>query len=271
MKVSIFVPTYQDPIALELILEALEKQIYQDFEVIVAEDNDAIETVEMLKKFSDLSIQHVSQEDKGNRKATILNKALALAKGEYLIFIDGDTIPFTTFIESHVALAKLKTVLCGRRVNLGQQISQEVRTRQKSIFELEFNYLKHFNYLKKGATRHYEQGLRFKPNSFIQKLLMNNNKNVHIVGSNFSCFKEDMFLINGFDEDITGGSKDDVDLEWRFIMSGCELKSSKYCANLFHLEHNRASRVEEEAVAKVQMQKNRDAKQFICSNGIVKL
>lgn len=270
MKVSLFLPTYKDSVALALILEALQKQTYTDFEVIVAEDDNALETVELLKRFDDLMIKHISQEDIGNRKATIFNKALGLAKGEYLIFIDGDTIPFSTFIESHVELAEPKTVLCGRRVNLGEEASKVFREKQKSAYETEQNYLKYYNYLKKYGTRHYEQGVRFKPNSFIQKLLSDLNKNVHILGSNFSCFKEDMFSINGFDEDIIGGSRDDVDLEWRFIMSGCLLKSCKYCANMFHLNHSRASREEEEELAKVQMQKNRDEKRFVCSNGIIK-
>ena len=270
MKVSLLVPTYKDTVALELILEALEKQTYKDFEVIVAEDDNVIETVALLKKFDNLMIQHVFQEDRGNRKATILNKALGMATGEYLIFIDGDTIPFSTFIESHVALAEPKTVLCGRRVNLGAGVSKEIRAKIHDAYSIENSYFRNYSYLKKNATRHYEQGLRFKPNSFIQKYLTKTNKNVHILGSNFSCFKEDMFAINGFDEDIIGGSKDDVDLEWRFIESGCFLKSCKYCANIFHLNHSRASRVEEEEIAKEQMQKNRDEKRYVCSNGIVK-
>lgn len=271
MKVSLLIPTYKNPIALELILEALEYQTYKNFEIIIAEDDNDIETVEILKRFNNLTIQHIFQEDRGNRKATILNKALKLAMGDYFIFIDGDTIPFSNFIESHVALAHHKTVLCGRRVNLGEDVSFQLYKKRNSAKMIELNYLKNYNYLKKCGTRHYEQGLRFKPNFFIQKYLSNSNKNIHILGSNFSCFKEDIFAINGFDEDIIGGSKDDVDLEWRFIYSGCSLKSCKYCANLFHLYHDRISRIEEEKLAKVQMQKNRDEKQFVCSNGIIKL
>ncbi len=270
MRVSLLVPTYKDIVALELILESLEKQTYKNFEVIVAEDNNALETKSLLQKFKTLKIKHISHEDKGNRKATILNKALHLVDAEYLIFIDGDTIPFTTFIESHLLLSEPKTILCGRRVNLGEGVSTALREKRNSAYDIERHYLKNYNYLKKNGTRHYEQGLRFKPNSLMQKLLSRSNRNVHILGSNFSCFKEDMFAINGFDEDIIGGSKDDVDLEWRFIDSGCTLKSCKYCANMFHLNHGRASRLEEEKIAKVQMQKNRDEKRFVCSNGIIK-
>jgi glycosyltransferase involved in cell wall biosynthesis len=271
VKVSLLIPTYQDIEALELILDALGHQTYKNFEVIVAEDEVSSACKGLLKKFNSLDIKHVFHEDKGNRKATILNKALAEVSGEYLIFIDGDTIPFSTFIDSHVALSELKTVLCGRRVNLGETVSKEIREKKRTTNDIEKHYFKNYNYLKKNGTRHYEQGLHFKPNSWIQKLLSNSNKNVHILGSNFSCFREDFFYINGFDEDIIGGSKDDVDLEWRLEESGCILQSVKYCANLFHLHHNRVSRVDEEKIAKKQMLINRDAGRYICTNGIKKL
>ena len=271
MKISIFIPTYQDVEALELILEALVNQTYRNFEVIVAEDDESEACRVLLEKFSSLDIKHVSHKDEGNRKAIILNKALALVSGEYLVFIDGDTIPFSTFIESHVALSESKLVLCGRRVNLGEFVSKELREKKIFAYEIEKHYFKHYNYLKKNGTRHYEQGLRLKPNSWLYKQLSNANKNVHILGSNFSCFKEDFFYINGFDEDIIGGSKDDVDLEWRLIDSGCQMKSVKYCANLFHLYHDRASREEEEKIAKEQMRKNREDGRYIAKNGIKKL
>jgi len=271
MKVSLLIPTYQDLIALELILEALEYQTYKNFELIVAEDEQSVECKQLLKKFPNLEIKHVSHVDEGNRKAIILNKGLGIVTGEYLIFIDGDIIPFSTFIESHVALAEPKTVLCGRRVNLGEAISTELREKRNSAYNIEKHFFKNYNYLKKNGTRHYEQGLRANPDSWIQKMLTNSNKNVHILGSNFSCFTKDMFAINGFNEDIIGTSKDDVDLEWRFIDSGCQMKSCKYCANLFHLDHSRVSRIEEENIAKKQMKKNREDGRYIAKNGIKKL
>ena len=272
MRVSLFIPTYRDIRALELILDALKIQTHRDFEVIVAEDDSSVEVKEFLKNYSaDFSIKHFSHENQGNRKAVILNKALSKTEGKYLIFIDGDTIPYTTFIASHVALSASKTVLCGRRVNLGEAVSTKLRKKELSAFELEKHFLFKMRYLLKAKTRHYEQGIYLKPNGLLQKIVGKFNKNVHILGSNFSLFKEDMFAINGFDEDIVGGSKDDVDLEWRLVDNGCTLKSAKYCANLFHLHHSRASRVEDERYAKEQMHKNRQEKKFICSNGIEKL
>ena len=271
MFISVIVPVYKDLEALKLILDALNKQTYKNFEIVVAEDDDALETVEFLKAYkSEIKIQHYPQEDKNNRKAMILNKVMHHVLGEYIIFIDGDVIPYSTFVESHLKLSEPKTVLCGRRVNLGAKVSQELRDGTLDSYDLERRYLSFYSYLKDAKTRHYEQGLRFKPDSFFYKIVSKLNKNIHILGSNFSCFKEDIFAINGFDEDIVGGSKDDVDLEWRFVAGGCKLKSCKYSANLFHLDHSRSDRREEESRAKVMMQENQKNDKFIATNGIFK-
>ncbi|MBD3793843.1 MAG: glycosyltransferase [Campylobacterales bacterium] len=272
MKVSVIVPTYKDVNALELILNALREQTYKNFEVIIAEDDDSQEVKDFVSSYeSDYSVKHLTHEDVGNRKAIIMNRALSHAQGEYIVFIDGDTIPFCTFIESHVKLSQPHTVLCGRRVNLGAQVSDDLRSGVVSAKRLESRFFRSYFYITQGETRHYEQGIRLAPNSFLHRFLSSLNHNIHILGSNFSCFKDDIFAINGFDEDIVGGSKDDVDLEWRFMMSGCSLKSCKYCANLFHLHHKRASRKDEIAIANEQMRLNREKRKYICSNGIEKL
>ena len=271
MLVSVIVPTYKDTQALKLILDALQLQTYKNFEVIIAEDNDSDEVKSFLNNYScEFEIKHLFHEDNGNRKAVIMNKALLHVRGEYIIFIDGDTIPYTTFIESHVALSEPKTILCGRRVNLGDKVSSDLREGKISAYELEKKFLKYYSYIKNDNSRHYEQGLRLKPRSLLYTIISKLNKNVHILGSNFSCYKREIYAINGFDEDIIGGSKDDVDLEWRFVANGCQLKSCKYCANLFHLNHARNSRTQEIHIAAQQMDKNRLANKFVCDNGIEK-
>ncbi len=274
VKVSVIVPTYKDLVALKLILDSLDKQSYKEFDIIIAEDDDSAKTKEFLNKYKSMhKIYHFTQEDKGNRKAFILNKALKEIKSDYLIFIDGDTIAFKRFVESHVELAQKKYILCGRRVNLGKKISEDIRDDKIQVNEIESSYrsIKTFKYLTKNGTRHYEQGVSFSPNNFILKFFHYFDKNLHILGSNFSCFRDDLEYINGFDEDIEGGSRDDVDLEWRFLMSGCKLKSVKFCANLFHLYHDRSPREESYNIAQKQMKKNKLEKRYICKNGIKKL
>ncbi len=272
MKCSIIIPTYNDSVALELILDALTKQTYKNFEVVVAEDAQNKKTKDIIAKFTNkLDIKHLSQEDDGNRKAIIINKALPDTIGEYIIFIDGDVVPYSTFIESHIKLSKQKQILCGRRVNLGDRVSKDLREKSVSCIDLEKNYFKMYKYLNNDNIRHYEQGIYIKPNNWLYKIIQNKDKNIHILGSNFSCYREDIFAINGFDEDIVGVSKDDVDLEWRFKASGCTLISCKFSANLFHLNHSRSDRGDEIALANKQMEKNRLEGRYICKNGIKKL
>jgi glycosyltransferase involved in cell wall biosynthesis len=271
MTTTIIIPFYKDLEALELILQALKQQSYKSFEVVIAEDDDAKETKEFLDDYNlTLSIKHFTQKDDGNQKARILNKVLANIKSDYIIFIDGDTIPYTTFVQSHIELSQEKTVLYGRRVNLGDKVSNDLRNKKITPQEIEKSYIKKFYYLNDDNIRHYEQGIRLKPKSFLHNFITKRDKNTHIVGSNFSCFKKDLDYINGFDEDIVGGSKDDVDLEWRLVKSGCKLKSAKFCANLFHLNHSRASRIDDIKTANKQMEQNKKNNIFICKNGIRK-
>jgi glycosyltransferase involved in cell wall biosynthesis len=271
IRVSIIIPMYKDIVALRLILDALQYQTYKNFEAVIAEDDNVEATRQFLKSYrSNFAIKHFSQDDEGNRKATILNKVLSQLNSEYIIFIDGDTIPYSTFIESHIALSEPKNILCGRRVNLGDKVSQDLRTGKISAYEIEKKFIRKYFYLHRDNLRHYEQGLRFPFMQILYGIQKRKRKITHILGSNFSCFKDDIDRINGFDEDIAGGSKDDVDLEWRFLMSGCALKSCKFFANLLHLNHSRTSRIKDEEKAKKQMQKNQLQGKYICQNGIKK-
>jgi len=273
MKVSLLIPTYKDLGALKLILQSLEKQTYKDFEVLVAEDDESTEVKNFLENYeSTFIIKHLFHENIGNRKAIIMNKALLKSDGAYIIFIDGDTIPYSTFIASHVALSEVKTVLCGRRVNLGDKVSLKLRSNKLTAFDLEKKYFRHYFYINDDNVRHYEQGIHFKPNWFIQKLLTKYNKNAHILASNFSCFKEDIFSVNGFDEALPyAPNRDDTDLEWRMIGLGCKMKSVKFCANMFHLNHERTDRTEEEKVNMEIILKKQQRHEYVAKNGIEKL
>ena len=93
MKVSLIVAVYKDVEALSLIIKALEKQTYTNFELVVAEDNNAEEMKNFISSVKTINISHTYQEDKGVRKSRSVNNGILAASGEYLIFIDGDCIP----------------------------------------------------------------------------------------------------------------------------------------------------------------------------------
>ena len=60
-----------------------------------------------------------------------------MSEGECIIFIDGDTIPYSTFIEYHVLLSGPNIGLCGRRVNLGDKVSSDLRKKHINIKDIE--------------------------------------------------------------------------------------------------------------------------------------
>jgi len=274
MRVSVIVPTYNDLEALKLILEALERQTYKDFEVVIAEDDNSAEVKEYLDAYHPpFEVKHVFQEDKGWRKARALNQAIKIAEGDYLIFFDGDCLPYSTFIKNHVALSEKNRVLCGRRVNLGDKISFALRDREISVGEIESNYFRNYLKLKQDGARHIEQGLDIFSWSFIPKFLFELfHRNTRLVGCNFSVYKSKMVEINGFDEGYpTGDIADDVDIEWRLNAIGVHNKSCKYAADLLHLNHARTDRKLQHDKNYAEMLAKQKLNQLRCVNGIEKL
>jgi len=268
MKVSVIVSVYKDTEALGLILESLSKQTFKDFEIIISEDGNSNKMQEFLKKHE--NIKHVYQEDKGWRKNIALNNAVKNALGEYLIFIDGDVIPYLDFVKQHIESKEPKKILMGKRIELGKYFTKMLRNRIISSVVLEkmFLPLLPFIILDKGS-RHIEDGVILKKgNRFGDKI--RNKKRKMIVGCNFSCYKSDLEKINGFDEDYTKPSVgEDVDLMWRFEHIGVEIKSVRNLANIFHLWHLRRwdeKTVKENNILLEQKQANSE---YICKNGLI--
>lgn len=240
LRISLITAFYKDINALQLIIDSLRIQDYDNFELIVAEDNNdpAIETY--LQTITDIDIIHTRQDDLGIRKSRSQNNAIIKSTGDYLIFIDADCIPYRTFISSHAKLAKKGYVLSGRRVNTGKKISSLIRNRKVKPSTLESFFIMSTPVLLIDGSTHINQGLFFNPDGYIYKNIISRraNTNTNILGCNFSCFKNDIVAINGFDESYGQlALPDDTDIQWRFIAYGLKLKSCKMAANVFHLHH----------------------------------
>ncbi|WP_421847907.1 glycosyltransferase [Marinomonas sp.] len=243
MKVSLIVAVYKDIEALSLIVESLKTQTYKNFELIVAEDNNGDSMREFVNTVNDIEVIHTSQDDIGIRKSRSQNNAILASTGEYLVFIDGDCIPYSTFIENHALLAKQGQVLAGRRVNLGPKYSEKIRAGKMNTLKLEKQFIWRLpSLLKDGQESHLESGLLLNPKgSIFQKWIY--PKSPKILGCNFSCFKKDLIEINGFDEAYGESAlPDDTDIEWRFKAYGLTIRSCKFAANQFHLYHSRTYR-----------------------------
>jgi len=272
MKVSLIVAVYKDVRALELILENLALQSYKNFEVIVAEDGASSEMqacVAKARKKYGYTIKHTTQEDKGVRKARSQNNAILASEGDYLVFIDGDCIPYTTFIEGHVSVAEKNCVLSGRRIDLNAQLSKKVRDAEVTPYDIERHLLTKYFYLLFDKSVKYEQGIYLSPKGWLYRVFFKNRaRSTAILGCNFSAWREDVVALNGFDEGYGESAvSDDMDWDWRFQAYGLEIKSCKNVANMMHLHHRAHNRGDaSHQVAK--MLENKKSNKYICANGL---
>ena len=226
MNCSLIISTYNWHQALELVLVSVSKQTILPNEIVIADDGSTNETRDVVKKYQQklkTPLKHIWQEDEGFRKSKILNKSFTQAKGEYIIQIDGDIIMHRNFVEDHLRNAKANIFLHGSRSFLDHSLSQ------KSINQKTTS----FCFYQKGLTNRWNSiyfPLRsrfFLPGKSLKKTR----------GCNFSCFKEDFFLTNGYNEDMTGWGKEDTELSARLINNNVLKKQLKFCAISHHLNH----------------------------------
>lgn len=238
---TIIVSVYKDTESLGLILNSLANQTTIPNQIIISEDGDSIEMHNFMttQKNRFHNLVHLTQPDNGWRKNRALNRAIASSIGDYLIFIDGDCIPYPEFIEEHLKLQKPNQVLCGRRSEPGENFSTLIRTGALSPQKYELAYLLNFFALKRDKVKHYEEGIYLGSHHPLFHLIHRfSRQNSHIVGCNFSCYKNDMIRINGFDEDFTMPTTgEDSDIERRMRLLGIQMKSCRNAANMVHLDH----------------------------------
>ncbi len=261
MKASLIIPFYKDLSALELILQALCRQSAAgQFEVVIAEDDDAPKTVSFLNNIQPLlnfPLQHISQPDEGYRRSKALNNGLRIANNELVIFTDGDCIPHRHFIQSYLNNAADKKLLYGRRVNLGEKFSAKLRhTKDDAAMNFLSLLLSDSSRVAEGLY------LPFYPVSWISKR--------QPWGCNMGAMKKDILAVNGFDEDYREWGPEDLDICKRLELYGCVLESVKYKAIIYHLYH-RTKGTDEVAARGMKLfeEKMKEGKVF-CSSGIVK-
>ena len=257
-KISILLATYNWPEALRFCLESLETQTDRNFEIIIADDGSKPETatlIHSMKERSKHSIQHLWQEDQGFRKTVILNQAIRVAQGEYLIFLDGDCIVQPDFVKRHRQLAKPRMMVTGSRVLLSESLTQKILSWPQWNFAAFKSNLISYR-LNGGINKFWPIVLKLGSGAWrvYQKFVWR-----RIKGCNMACWKEDALAIGGFDESMTGWGHEDADFVFRLQHAGIRRQSGAWSTEVFHLFHRisdqskaaeNAQRVREKMMAK---------------------
>ena len=261
-QLSLIIAVYKNIPALDLILRGLQNQSFKDFEVIIAEDNDGIEMQNFIKNEQQqffFPIKHISQPDKGFQKDKALNKSVAVAAADYLVFIDGDCIPHRHFLKAHFENRTEGYALFGRRVMLSEKLTNQLLVIARNEVNPTFNI---FTLIVTGCKRI--------DCAFYLPFLKNKIQTTTAIwGCNWSIHKKHIIDVNGFDEDyVKPGYGEDTDIEWRLFKTGIQLKKIKNKAIQYHLHHkeNYADTLENEKL----MLKKQAAGKFFCENGLSK-
>lgn len=230
VSISLIITTYNRKDALELVLLSVLHQSVLPFEVIVADDGSTNDTANMVKEYQKkfpVPLEHCWHEDNGFRLSHIRNKAIAMAKGEYIIMVDGDVILHQHFIRDHQRCLAPNRFIQGSRVLLSDELTHQCIITKRI----------RFSPFSKGTTNFL--------NAISSKLLspvasaFYSRKQTHraVRGCNMSYWKTDLVKVNGFSEEFVGWGREDSEFAVRMLNNGIERYNLKFGGVVYHLWH----------------------------------
>ena len=245
IRTTVIISFYQKLDYLKLLLAGFSVQTESDFEVIIADDGSDAAVVEDIRKITSsypFPIVHVWHEDIGFRKNRILNRAIAAARSEYIIFVDGDCVPHPRFVEEHLKNAVLGKVLTGRRVNMSQKMTDLLTPDDVKAGILQTQFWRLVLDGIMGDSTYVEKGL-YISNEWLAGMF--NRKKRGLIGCNFSLHKTALLEVNGFDERYEAPSiGEDSDIQFRLELAGKEICSINHLAVQYHLYHKLQERAQ---------------------------
>lgn len=229
--ISLVVATYNWPRALELVLASVRNQQVMPYEVLIADDGSGSETralVEREVKRLPVPLVHVWHEDTGFRLAAIRNKAIAAARGDYVVQIDGDIVLHPGFIAAHVQFAQRGSWVQGSRALLTPTLTERLLSGQST------------------ALGPFTAGIENRVNAFhlpwLARFVRGERRGLRRVrGCHMAFWRDDLIQVNGYDEAIEGWGREDSELATRLCNAGLERRNLKFAAVCYHLWHKQAS------------------------------
>ena len=240
LSVSVIVSTYDNPRALGLVLAGLSRQTLTPSEVVIADDGSGPATQAVIAAWAGrlrCALRHVWHPDEGFRKCAILNRAIAVAEGGYLMFFDGDCVPPAQCLAAHVALAAPDRYVSGGKVLLSPRFSRTLDEAAVLRGDLE-----RFGWWWLSVAR--PRRLFASRIPLLRDLLDRNVKRPPgWRGENASAYADAVRAVRGFDERFTYGFED-ADFGHRLAALGVVGRSVRYTAPVYHLDHPRPWRTD---------------------------
>lgn len=263
MSTSLIIAIYKLQQELPLLLSALAQQSQLPGEIIFAEDDISEETIRILeigkRQYPDLRMRLVQHEDRGFRKAEIVNKAVSVAAHEKLIFLDGDCLPHRHYVKTYADNVVEGKLLNSRPVRLFTQhrplfIRSDGRYHQPGTLSVLWHA---------DPPRRYCIYLPFYPIS---------QRYSAMYGSSWACMKADLLKVNGYDERfcVGGYGYEDTDLSHRFNRIGVQCYVPKFRAIYYHFFDPAGGEAKEagKKINKRLLDANDEQRVMYCDSGI---
>lgn len=245
MSFSVVISAYANAEALDLTLQGYALQRVLPDEVIVAEDSQTADIAAVIERFRATApwpLVHLTQEDLGFRKCTILNAAIARTRADFVVFTDADCVPRADVVATFHRLARAgRFVSAGSHVNLPPDVhrSPDLRTHllDQSVFDA--RWLR-----AQGVTT---PPLRLLTSQRWADWLDRLSPRQAFVGNLSGAWRSDLLRVGGFDETMGYGGED-TNLGVRLQNAGVRGYRARHALVCLHLDHARPWRVHEEAL-----------------------
>jgi glycosyltransferase involved in cell wall biosynthesis len=224
---SLIITTYNWEAALDVVLRSILQQTRLPDEVLIADDGSGPATAQLIERYSGrfrVPLRHIWHEDIGFRLTAIRNRAVAAARGPYIIMLDGDMILHRKFIASHLAFAKVGWYVQAGRVLLREVISRRILAGEPV------------------RIRPWTRGVGNRINTVYSPLLARMYRGPRgpfrrTRGGNMGYWLDDARRINGYNEDCVGWGAEDVEFAARLQNAGVRRRNLKFGGIAFHLHH----------------------------------
>ena len=155
--VSIIIPCYNASRYIKETINSVLAQAYQNFEIIVINDGSTDQSSEIIKTIKHDRIHLVEQENQGVSFSR--NNGIALAKGEFIVFLDADDILHPNFLERRIfTLKKSAAIACASSVVLVAGKGNKIEENKK-----------HFAANKSSQILKFNDGIVTCPSSYLFK------------------------------------------------------------------------------------------------------
>lgn len=139
-RFSVIVGMYQHAELVPKLIEALQRQTLQDFDVHFCDDGSPDKSLDVARKLAERTIlkgrcHYHWQKNRGMRLAKSLNNGIRKARGEHCVFIMGDSFPEPDYLEKMDEHAESHRVLCGVRYHVhdGRAVDIDWRIKRAKI------------------------------------------------------------------------------------------------------------------------------------------